>query len=142
MELGNHYRRELETLKKELEQISDDKLYSTVNGVSNSCGTLAHHLIGNLNHFIGFHLKGISYTRNRELEFSDRETNKVELIKRVDDLISWLPEFLNAIPDNELNTDYPIEFLGSKRTKGDMIIQMLAHLNYHLGQINYLRRVN
>jgi hypothetical protein len=46
--------RELEALERELELFGSDELvWATAPGISNSCGTLTFHLAGNLQHYFG-----------------------------------------------------------------------------------------
>lgn len=47
----------------------------------------------------------------------------------------------NEISDKQLNENFPI-IIWEKETKmAFTIIHLLSHLNYHLGQINYHRRI-
>lgn len=135
------YQRELESLRKEIELFPDnDLLWETRGEIKNSAGTLSLHLIGNLNHFIGRIMKGTDYVRDRDAEFSTRDIPKENIIRSIDQLLMWLPAFLEKIKLDEYEKEYPVDFLGGKRTNHYMLVQLLIHLNYHLGQINYLRR--
>jgi hypothetical protein len=71
--IGTMMLRELVTLRKQIEAYpSDESLWKVVPGISNSGGTLALHLAGNLQHFIGAVLGSTGYIRDRDAEFSVR----------------------------------------------------------------------
>ena len=79
------FHRDLDRLKQEIENYSsDDLLWQIEKEISNSAGTLALHLIGNLNHFIGAVLGETGYIRNREAEFSDRNVSRSKISTDID----------------------------------------------------------
>ena len=73
--------RELRTLRRELEAYPDERqLWQEVPGLPNSAGTLALHLTGNLQHYIGACWGGTGYVRNRDAEFGQRDVPRSELL--------------------------------------------------------------
>lgn len=48
---------------------------------------------------------------------------------------------LDKLSQGDLEKDYQTEALAYKMTTGYFLIHLLSHLNYHLGQINYHRRL-
>jgi uncharacterized damage-inducible protein DinB len=48
---------------------------------------------------------------------------------------------LSALGEDILEETYPIRVFGSDMTTGYFLIHVCTHLNYHLGQINYHRRM-
>lgn len=109
--------------------------------ISNSAGNLTLHLVGNLNHFIGKVLGKTDYSRNRELEFSQKDVLKVELIKRIEDTRQVIVGTLAKLNEIELDNQYPLKVFDMEMTIGYFLIHLLTHLTYHSGQINYHRRI-
>lgn len=114
----------------------------TVDGeITNSAGNLCLHLVGNLKAFIGAELGGSSYVRERDLEFSTKGTSRDELIKSIDETITVVDSSLNKLTADQLEEDYPKVVFTDKMTTGYFLIHLATHLNHHLGQINYHRRL-
>jgi hypothetical protein len=142
-ELAALYRRDLRRLVQEIEAFPDTaSLWRTVPGVTNAAGTLALHLEGNLREYIGRHLGRLAFTRDRPLEFSARGVDRHELVARVSAVAAMIPGVIDALSDEALGAGFPDPFLGVPMTTRQFLIHNHGHLNYHLGQIDYLRRVN
>lgn len=107
----------------------------------NSGGNLCLHLLGNLSTYIGAELGKTGYIRQRDLEFSLKDIPKTELLEKLETLIEIVNSTLEKLSDEDLRKDYPTEALGYKMTTEYFLIHLLSHLNYHLGQINYHRRL-
>ncbi|MFV0388229.1 MAG: DUF1572 family protein [Pyrinomonadaceae bacterium] len=106
----------------------------------NSAGNLTLHLIGNLNHYIGANLGNSGYKRERDLEFLGKEVSRKELVKRIKNVSQTVSSTLSSLLNTALFEDYPEEFLGETRNTFEVLVSTYAHLNYHLGQIDYHRR--
>ncbi len=92
--------RDLEKLKQELLQYRDETLiWKTVPGISNSAGNLCLHLVGNLNIYIGAELGQSGYIRNREQEFSQKDIQRDELIRKIENTILVVAKVLQHLPD-------------------------------------------
>jgi uncharacterized damage-inducible protein DinB len=132
-------------LKKLRDEISfypaEEKLWIIDRQIKNSAGNLCLHLLGNLNHFIGAVLGGSSYKRNREAEFTEKNIPSIELLKRIDQTIEIVSSTLSSLNNDELEKVFPEKILTENVTTGFFLIHLAAHLNYHLGQINYHRRL-
>ncbi len=140
--LTDFYLRDLNKLKEEISLYKNEiDLWALKGDVKNSGGTLALHLIGNLKHFIGTQLGNTGYVRQRDKEFSDRGVPRGTILKEIDETIAILKKVLPAVKDSDLEKEYPIKFLEEKRTIGYILITLSTHLSYHLGQINYHRRI-
>jgi len=136
------FRRELEKLKREIELYKDEtRLWIIDKGIANSAGNLCLHLIGNLNTYIGKELGGTGYIRNRDLEFSQKNIPRDELQKRIDETIRVVEKALNRITDQQLEEEYPTPVFDHKMSTEFFLVHLIAHLTYHLGQINYHRRL-
>jgi len=113
-----------------------------VNGnIINSGGNLCLHICGNLQHFIGATLSNSSYKRNRDAEFSRKNVPVEELIKEIDKTLEIVTETLKNFEEEKLSEIYPINVFGNEMTTGFFLAHLTTHLNYHLGQINYHRRL-
>jgi len=140
--LKSLYNRDLNKLKFEIESYqSEESIWKIDKNISNSAGNLCLHLVGNLNTYIGAELGKTGYVRNRELEFSLKNIPRTELIEKVESTIKMIDSTLDKLSNEDLEKDYPTEALGYKMTTGYFLIHLLSHLNYHLGQINYHRRL-
>jgi uncharacterized damage-inducible protein DinB len=134
--------RDLNKLRKEIESYQDDrKLWIIDKNISNSAGNLCLHLIGNLNTYIGKELGGTGYIRNRDLEFSQKDIPPAELLKKIDETIEVVDKALDTVTDQQLEEEYPVIVFTDKMTTGFFLVHLVAHLDYHLGQINYHRRL-
>lgn len=136
------FRKELGKLKGEIELYQDEsKLWIIKKAITNSGGNLCLHLIGNLNNYFGKELGHTGYIRNRDLEFSQKGVPRNELLKKIDETTRVVEQVLDAMTDQQLEEEYPVIVFAEKMTTGFFLIHLLAHLSYHLGQINYHRRL-
>lgn len=136
------FNRDLNALKTEIELYKDEKtLWLVPDGISNSAGNLSLHLVGNLNHFIGAALGNTGYVRRRELEFSLKDVPKPELIKQVNDTINVVTSTLNGFTETDLQKEYTHRVFKEPMTTEYFLVHLTMHLSYHLGQINYHRRL-
>jgi hypothetical protein len=136
------FERDLNKLKDEISLYKDENsLWIVKKGISNSAGNLCLHLIGNLNHFIGAVLGETGYIRNRENEFTTKNVSAKILINYIENTIEIVKHTLENLSKGDLEKDFP-EQKHSKIVKTDfMLLHLIAHFNYHLGQINYHRRL-
>lgn len=140
--LAKLYDRDLQKLISEIEAYGNEAdLWLIKSEINNSAGNLCLHLMGNLNHYIGHQLGGTDYVRNRPLEFSDKNVPKAILIEKIEATRITLQEVLPNISNETLAENHTEEFFGGKDTNEFFLIHLLSHLNYHLGQVNYHRRL-
>ncbi|MUU78434.1 DinB family protein [Winogradskyella endarachnes] len=136
------FTRDLEKIKEEISLYKDEKNLWKIDGlVTNSSGTLVLHLLANLNHFIGAILGDSGYVRDRDLEFSLRDIPKSELLSELNKTIRIVENTLNKITPNMLQKDYKPQVFKDPMTIGYFLVHLASHLAYHLGQINYHRRL-
>lgn len=136
------FERDLNRLKDEISLYSDEtKLWVVEKGISNSAGNLCLHLIGNLNHFIGAILGNTGYVRERDKEFSLKNIPASELLENIDKVKKVVLGTLPKLSDADIAKEFPFEVMGKKYPTGFFLLHLSAHLNYHLGQINYHRRL-
>jgi len=136
------FSRDLTRLSKQIEAFpNDEALWQTLPGVLNPPGNLALHIEGNLREFVGRQLGQLTYKRNRELEFSLRGMSRRELGARLAELRESIPAVIQDLSAEQLETDYPEVVLEVATTTRQFLIHLYGHLNWHLGQIDYLRRI-
>ncbi len=136
------YRRDLQRLRNEISAYKNEqKLWHVEKEIPNSAGNLCLHLVGNLNAFIGAEIGQTDYVRDRPTEFSLKNIPKEELLKQVDETAAIIDAALNTLTEAQLNEEYPLLVFEEKTTTGFLLTHLLAHLSYHLGQINYHRRL-
>ena len=136
------YDRDLNKLKSEIELFADEAdLWKTSGDITNSAGNLCQHLVGNLQHFIGATLGRSGYVRDRDSEFATKNTSKEDLLKEIDATLAVVRETISKLNNDDLAKTYPIEVFGEPITTGFFLTHLTTHFNYHLGQINYHRRL-
>jgi Protein of unknown function (DUF1572) len=136
------YNRDLDRLRKEIElYTTESKIWCIEKGITNSAGNLCLHLIGNLNTYIGKELGSTGYVRNRELEFSLKDVPRSELLKMIDDTKHMVESTLDGLSSQQLLDEYPVLVYETKMPTGAFLTYLTTHLTYHLGQINYHRRL-
>jgi uncharacterized damage-inducible protein DinB len=134
--------RDLGKLESEMVQYPNESaIWRTAGEIKNTAGNLCLHLCGNLQHYIGANLGKSGYQRNRPLEFSDKNVPRAKLLQEIQKTRDVVSGTLQSFMDDDLVKPYPEEALGYPMTMGFFLIHLTAHLSYHLGQINYHRRM-
>lgn len=136
------FNRDLHKLKTEIDAYQkEENLWKIDKSIANSAGNLCLHLVGNINHFIGAQLGNTGYIRHREQEFSLKDIPKTELIEKIEATITMINMVLPQLPEEDLKKEYPLVVFENPMTTDYFLIHLVAHLDYHLGQINYHRRL-
>ena len=142
-ELLSLFETDLAKLRREVEAFSDETVFwSTSGDIRNSPGNLTLHLLGNLNHYIGAKLGNTGYVRDRPLEFSSDPIPRGELLERIDRTAAVVTDTIKALTDDHLRAPYAVDSGEDARAVATELVRILTHLNYHLGQINYHRRLS
>jgi uncharacterized damage-inducible protein DinB len=140
--LKSLFLRDLGKLRTEIELYQDEKnIWRIDKQIANTAGNLCLHLIGNLNTYIGAELGQTGYIRDRPLEFSARNIPRAELLKGIDGTSLILADTFDMLTDEQLDEEYPQEVMEGKVTNGYFLTHLAMHLSYHLGQVNYHRRL-
>jgi DinB family protein len=140
-ELAALYRRDLTRVVQQLQAFPEGPaLWQLAPGVTNSAGNLVLHLEGNLREFIGRLLGDTPYQRRREQEFAAKNVPAAELIERMEGVVELIPRVVASLSDEVLAAPYPSQVVGGYASTQQFVLALLAHLSYHLGQIDYLRR--
>ena len=136
------FERGLNKLAEEISLYKDENdLWKTKEGITNSAGNLALHLIGNLNHFIGRTLGNTDYARDHEKEFSLKNIPRQKLIDGINHVSEIIKNTLPKLSNDDLKKDFPLKINDEVFSTDNMLLHLLTHLNYHLGQVNYHRRM-
>jgi uncharacterized damage-inducible protein DinB len=134
--------RDLSKLKLEIESYPTEKqIWKIDKQIANSAGNLCLHLIGNLNAYIGATLGNTGYIRNRDSEFALKDVPRSELVSRIEQTIQMIQQVLPSLTQDQLASEYPILVLKEKTTTEYFLLHLAMHLSYHLGQVNYHRRL-
>lgn len=134
--------RELATVRDQLLAYPDTAAVWTLpTALPNSAGTLALHIAGNLRWFIGAQLGGSGYVRDRDAEFALRGVPREELVQIIETAADEVTRALAMLDDSRLDQPFPLEVGGVRLPVGRFIGHLAVHLGYHLGQLDYHRRI-
>ncbi|MGB4845666.1 MAG: DUF1572 family protein [Ferruginibacter sp.] len=136
------FERDLQKLIVEINLYKDEyDVWITKGEISNPGGNLCLHLVGNLNHFIGATLGNTGYVRHRDDEFSLKNVLRQDLVTNIENCMLIVKETLNNLTEDDLKKDFPLQKHGETVSTTGMLLHLFGHLSYHLGQINYHRRM-
>ncbi len=134
--------RDLTRLKTEISSYkNEENIWLLKGSISNSPGNLCLHLIGNLQWFVGAQLGNTGYIRKREEEFTRKNVPREELLAGIDNTIQVVGATLFDFPADRMKEDFPIHVFEDINTTEHFLVHLTTHLSYHLGQINYHRRL-
>ena len=140
--LKSLFDRDLKKLRTEIALYTrEENIWKIEHDIKNSAGNLCLHLVGNLNAFVGKTIGKIDYVRNRDLEFSLKNVPRKELLEKIDKTIQVVDQTFNQLDEKTLQEEFEIQVFEKKTTVEYMLIHLCTHLSYHLGQINYHRRL-
>ncbi|HRG08197.1 MAG TPA: DUF1572 family protein, partial [Cyclobacteriaceae bacterium] len=79
--------------------------------------------------------------RDREAEFALKNIPRTELIQKIEATIKMVQQILPDLDEKTLSAEYPLLVLKEKTTTEYFLVHLAVHLGYHLGQVNYHRRL-
>lgn len=136
------FTRDLSRLIQQIEAFpNDESLWRTLPGITNPAGNLALHVEGNLREYIGRQLGQMPYSRQRPLEFSAKEISRAELAGRIAEVQRSIPAIIEGLTAEQMEAEFPEAVLGAPISTQQFLIHLYGHLSWHLGQIDYLRRI-
>ena len=134
--------RDLRALSREIEAYPDDELpWRVPPGIANSGGNLVLHLCGNLQYLVGAQLGATGFVRDRDAEFTQRAVARQELVARVQATSAVVERTLAGVIGERLAEDFPLVLNGRRVRTDDFLVHLATHLAYHLGQVDYHRRL-
>ncbi|WP_312189801.1 DUF1572 family protein [Sphingobacterium sp.] len=140
--LKSLFQRDLNRLKEEISLYKkEENIWHIEKNIANSAGNLCLHLIGNLQTYIGAEIGKTGYIRDRPAEFSLKDISRVVLLDGINDTMEVVARSLDLLSEDELQGIYPILVFEEKTTTQYLLVHLTTHLTYHLGQINYHRRL-
>lgn len=124
-------------LERCLNELSEADIWWRPNENSNSVGNLVLHLCGNARQWILAGLGGALDQRRRQAEFDERgPIPRVELIQKVNAVMSEIDEVLDRLQPEDL--ERPILVQGFDETGLSILIHVVEHFSYHVGQMAYI----
>ena len=136
------FERDINKLIEEIKLYKNEEtIWKIKEGISNSAGNLVLHLVGNLNYFIGTTLANTGYKRDRDKEFSDKNIPREKMVEDLQNLVPMIKNTVSNLTEADLSKNFSSAFGGKILSTQDVLIYLLAHFNYHLGQVNYHRRM-
>lgn len=140
--LSTLYERDLRKLIEEINLFQNEEdLWKITGSVKNSSGNLTLHIIGGLNHYVGATLAHTGYVRDRPQEFAKKHVPRKELVAQLEALIVLIKSTLSNFTDAQMEAEFPVVFDDAYNSNSYVLVRLYAHLDYHLGQVNYLRRI-
>jgi hypothetical protein len=141
-ELAALYARDLTRLVQELRAFPGTSgIWKVAPGIANAAGTLALHLEGNLREYVGRQIGGLAYERDRPLEFSAHGVDQAELVRRIEAVREMVTRVIGGLTAAALDAPHPEPYDGRTLPVRQFLVHLYGHLNYHLGQVDYVRRV-
>jgi hypothetical protein len=140
--VGSMLNRDLSALQREVEAYAEgSELWRVVPGITNSAGTLVLHLAGNLQHYFGACLGHTGYVRDRPAEFSRRNVPRSELLRDIETARAAVTAGLARLDASQLAAEFPETVADARVRTAEYLMHLATHFAYHLGQIDYHRRV-
>lgn len=140
--LASFYERDIQKLMDEISQFqNEENIWRTTGSIQNSSGNLVLHFVGGMHYFIGNLLTNNGYIRNREEEFTTKNIARHVLLSDLQKIKTLVVKTISDLNQEQMEASFPIAFDNANNSVQYVLTQLLIHLNYHLGQINYLRRI-
>ncbi len=140
--IASLFERDIHKLIEELMLYKNEEdVWKIKEGISNSAGNLTLHLLGNLNHFIGATLGNTGYVRERDKEFSLKNIPRIQLVEDLRKVQEVVKDTLTRLSDKDLDKDFPVPLNDKTLPASFVLMHLLEHFSYHLGQVNYHRRL-
>lgn len=134
--------RDLDALGRELDAYPDEQMpWQRPPGAPNSTGHLLLHCCGNLRHFLGATLGATGYQRDRHAEFTRTPISRAELHQELAVTRREVDATLRALDAAAVTAPYPSLLGGVALPVGAVLVQLATHLSYHLGQVDFHRRL-
>ena len=132
----------LNQLKDEIDAYKNESdIWKLAGDTKNTPGNLCLHVCGNLKHNIGAIIGKTGYVRNRDAEFSRKNVPKNELINEVDSTIDMISPVIDKLTDDDMKVEFPSDTFSQGGSVVLILLRVASHMGYHLGQINYHRRL-
>lgn len=127
--------------EKAIDQLNENQLFISHNDDTNSIATIIKHLSGNmLSRWTDFLITdGEKTWRNRDLEFEETISTKLELLAIWEKGWNCFFDAINSLEPNQLSTIIYIR--NESHTVLEAINRQFAHYPYHIGQIVFFAKM-
>lgn len=123
-----------------LDKLSEDQLWYRPNDSALSVGLTLQHLSGNIRQYIISGVGRQEDTRTRAEEFVDhRSATKDELKERLVSTIQEAVDVIKNLRPKDIQDRYEIQ--GFTYSFVDVLIHVIEHFSYHMGQITYITKM-
>ena len=127
-------------IEKCLDVLSEEDVWWRSHETNNSVGNLLLHLSGNVRQWIVSGIGGKSDTRQRPLEFSERNSIPKEIIwSKLRNAVAEASQVLESFPVGQLLENRKIQ--GFENTALQAIFHVVEHFSMHTGQIIYITKL-
>ena len=124
-------------IKKCLHQISEEEVWLRPNENCNSVGNLILHLCGNVRQWILSGIGEFPDNRERDNEFNlTSRVSKQQLLLQLQDLMQEVETCLDKLTAEDLLIKRKVQAF--EESKLSMLIHVVEHFSYHVGQISYI----
>ncbi len=130
----------VENLTTSLESLTEEQIWYNDEVVINSIGTLARHITGNLNHYLGAGILKNGYVREREKEFTERNIPQAQIIADLQAAVDVAGQALAAVDKVEARQPHRTPCGVDFDSLGYHIVRITTHLAHHCGQADYAER--
>jgi len=128
-------------IRKCLDVLSEEDVWWRAHETNNSVGNLLLHLSGNVRQWIVSGIGGVPDTRQRPLEFSERNPIPKEIAwSKLQDALAEANQVMAAFPAERLAEKRMIQDV--ERTALQVIFHVVEHFSYHTGQIIYITKLS
>jgi hypothetical protein len=134
--------RYIDQMKEEISAYKDEAdIWKLTGSINNSPGTLTLHMCGNLQHFVGAVIGNTEYVRNRDEEFAKKNASRNDLLTELEVTRNIVDAEFDNLDDDRLEEKFPSTHFGEDISYGYALSRLISHFAYHVGQINYHRRM-
>ena len=119
-----------------LEQLTHDEIWHDHNSNLVSVGNLILHLQGNVSQYIIRGLGKEEYERRRDTEFSAKpDYTSGELLELITGTVDRAAGIIDDLTEEDLNREITIQ--GFRHTGTAILLHVVEHFSYHVGQITF-----
>jgi catechol 2,3-dioxygenase-like lactoylglutathione lyase family enzyme/uncharacterized damage-inducible protein DinB len=123
------------------EGLSDAQFWARPYPYGNSLGHLTLHLTGNLNFYVGRHMAGTGYVRDREREFHDAAPPaKEEALRQLDEAVALVVSLVQRQTAEDWSAPFTAAGAEDVHDRFSMLLRAAAHFHHHVGQMIYLAK--
>jgi uncharacterized damage-inducible protein DinB len=139
--LAAYYEYIAEHLHKWADPLSNEQFWRNPYPYGNSVGHLVLHLTGNLNYYIGARVAETGYVRDRDREFTDKQSPpKEEALAAFDRTIAMVVATIQKQNVEDWGKAYSAHLEPEATDRFQIFLRCAGHAYHHVGQILYLSR--